>query len=125
VHVADALEGEIGAAAGEVDHRLHDLVAADLIGIDEIRHAEPSGHLGLDRIEIDTDDPVGADHLGPLDDVEADAPKAEHGDVGAGSHLGGPHHRADAGGHAAADVADLVEGASVRTLATAISGSTV
>jgi hypothetical protein len=61
----------------------------------------------------------------PLDDVEADAAEAEHDRGGAGLHLGGVDHRADAGGHAAADVADLVEGASSRTLASAISGSTV
>jgi hypothetical protein len=40
-------------------------------------------------------------------------------------HLGGVDHRADAGGDAAADVADLVEGRVVATLASAISGSTV
>ena len=31
-------------------------------------------------------------------------------EVGAGPHLGGPHHRADAGCDPTADVADLVEG---------------
>jgi hypothetical protein len=36
--------------------------------------------------------------------------EAEHHHVGAGFHLGREDHRADAGGHAAADVADLVEG---------------
>ena len=45
VDVADALEREVGAAAGEVDDRLHDLVAADLVGIDEMRHAEFLGDL--------------------------------------------------------------------------------
>ena len=63
----------------------------------------------LRRIEVDADDLVGADHARALDDVEPDAAEAEHRDVGAGPHLGGVDHGADAGGHAAADVADLVE----------------
>ena len=37
-------------------------------------------------------------------------PKSEHRDIGAGPDLGGVDDGADAGGHAAADVADLVEG---------------
>ena len=40
VDIADAFEGEVGAAAGEIDDRLHHLVAADLVRIDEMRHAE-------------------------------------------------------------------------------------
>ncbi len=47
VDVADALEGEVGAAAGEVDDGLDDLVAPDLVRVDEMRHAEPLGHLAL------------------------------------------------------------------------------
>ena len=63
----------------------------------------------LRRVEVDADDHVGADHARALDHVEADAAEPEHDDVGAGLDLGGVDHRADAGGHAAADVADLVE----------------
>ena len=106
---ADAFEREVGAAAGEVDDRLHHLVAADLVRIDEMGHAEFLGHRALCRIEVDADDLVGADHARALDDVEADAAEAEHGDVGAGPHFRGVDHGADAGGDAAADVADLVE----------------
>ena len=60
-------------------------------------------------LSVDADDLVGAGHARALDDVEADAAEPEHRDVGAGPHLGGVDHRADAGGDAAADVADLVE----------------
>src|SRR6185503_9781917 len=109
VHVADALEGEVGAAAGQIDDCLHDLVAADLVRIDEMRHAELLGHRALAGIEIDADDLVGADHLRALDDVEADAAESEHGDVRAGPYFRGVDHRADAGRHAAADVTNLVE----------------
>ena len=45
--IADAFEGKVGAAAGQVDHRLHDFVAADLVRIDEMRHAELLGHGAL------------------------------------------------------------------------------
>src|SRR5215203_2098436 len=73
VHVADALEREIGPTAREVDDRLHDLVATDLVRVDEMGHAELLGDGALVRIEVDADDLVGADHAGALDDVEADA----------------------------------------------------
>ena len=47
--------------------------------------------------------------LRALDDVEPDAAEAEDHDIRARPDLGGIDHRADAGGDAAADVADLVE----------------
>jgi hypothetical protein len=52
---------------------------------------------------------VGADHLRRLDHVQADAAQAEHDHVGARLDLGREDDGADAGGDAAADVADLVE----------------
>src|SRR3569623_1542022 len=52
---------------------------------------------------------AGADHAGALHDVQPDATETEHRDVGAGPHLRGVDDGADAGRHAAADVADLVE----------------
>ena len=74
-----------------------------------MRHAEFLGQRPPLRVEVDADDHVGADHAGALDDVEPDAAEPEDDDVGAGLDLGGVDHRADAGGDAAADVADLVE----------------
>ena len=61
------------------------------------------------RVEVDADDHVGPGEPGTLDDVEADAAQAEDDDIVAGLDLGGVDDRTDAGGHAAADVADLVE----------------
>ena len=61
------------------------------------------------RVDVDADDHVGAGHARALHDVEADAAEPEHDDVGARLDLRGVDHRADAGGDAAADVADLVE----------------
>ena len=74
-----------------------------------MRHAEFLGERAAAGVEVDADDHVGADQSAALDDVEPDAAEAEHDDLGAGLDLGGVDHRADAGGDAAADVADLVE----------------
>jgi hypothetical protein len=52
---------------------------------------------------------VGCGQPQPLDDVEADAAESEHDAFRARLDLGGVEHRPDAGGDAAADVADLVE----------------
>ena len=81
--VADAFERVVGAADlvgaafGHVDE-VGDQIAADLLRIDEMRHAEalaPGFPLGID---VDADDHVGADKPQALDDVEADAAEAEH-----------------------------------------------
>jgi hypothetical protein len=50
------------------------------------------------------------DHLRALNHVQANAAQAEHHHVGTRPHLRGEQHRTHAGGHATADVADLVEG---------------
>ncbi len=73
-------------------------------------HAELLGNAPCAcRIDVDADDLVGADHLRALNDVQADTAEAEHHDIGARLDLGGLDDSADAGGHAAADVADLLE----------------
>ena len=83
--------------------------AAGLLGVDEVGHAEALAPRLLVVVDVDADDHVGAGELQALDDVEADAAEPEHDRLGAGLHLGGVEDGADAGGHAAADVADLVE----------------
>ena len=75
-----------------------------------MRHAEALAPFLLGVVEVDADDHVGAGEPQPLDDVETDAAQPEHHAFGAGLHLGGVEDGADAGGDAAADVADLVEG---------------
>ena len=74
-----------------------------------MRQAELARERLARRVDVDADDHVGAGHARALHDVEADAAEAEHDDVGAGLDLRRVDHRADAGRHAAADVADLVE----------------
>jgi hypothetical protein len=75
-----------------------------------VRHAEALAPLLLAVVDVDADDHVGAREPQSLDDVEADAAQPEHHAFGARLHLGGVEDGADAGGDAAADVADLVEG---------------
>src|SRR5690606_27608294 len=106
--IADALERVIGAAVGQLDDVVDDVL--DFLGVDEVRHAELARHGFALRVHIHADDLVGANHLGALDHVQADAAQAEYHHVGARLDFGRVHHRAHAGGHAAADVADLVEG---------------
>src|SRR6202035_4965982 len=80
--IADAFEGVVGAAdlvgaaLGHV-HEMSDEIAADVLRIDEMGHAEAFAPGFLFRIEIDADDHVGADEAQALDDVEPDAAEAE------------------------------------------------
>src|SRR5262249_57798365 len=98
----------VGAAFSHVDE-MGDEIAADLRRIDEMRHAEALAPGFLFRIEIDANDHVGADEAKALDDVQSYAAQPEHDALGAGLDLRGVDHGADAGRHAAADVAHLVE----------------
>src|ERR1700732_4755431 len=107
--VAGAVEGVVRAAVGQGDQMLDD-IAIDLLGVDEMRHAEAATPFFLAVVEVDADDLVGAEHPGALDDIEPDAAKPKHDHVGARRDLGGVHHGAYAGRHAAADVATLIEG---------------
>jgi len=77
------------------------------------------------RIGIHADDHVGAGDPRALDHVEPDAAETEYHHVGARLDLGGVDHRADAGGHAAADVAHLVERRILADLGQRDSGTTV
>ena len=109
LHIADALEGIIGATAGQFDEVVHQIVLADILRIDEVGHAELATPLLLGRVHVDANHHVGAHQRRTLDDVEPDAAETEHDDVGAGFHLGRVDDGTDAGRHPAADVTDLVE----------------
>src|SRR5437879_2657851 len=109
IHVADAFEAVVRPPVGE-RHEVRYQIALDLLGVHEMRHAEFLTQRLAIGVEIDTDDLVGARETRALHHVEADAAETEHDYVRAGFDLGGIDHGADAGGHAAADVADLVEG---------------
>src|SRR5690606_38111297 len=105
LRIADALEGIVGAAVRQLDDVVDHVL--DFLRVDEVRHAELAGHGFALGVQVHADDLVGAHHLGALDHVQADAAQAEHHHIDAGLDLGGEHHRAHAGGDAAADVADL------------------
>ena len=82
--------------------------------------------LELVRVDVDRDDALGLGHDGALDHATADAAEAEDRHGGAGFDLGGVEHRADAGGDAAAEQADLVQRRVLGLiLASEISGTTV
>ena len=74
-----------------------------------MRHAEALAPFLLVVVEIDADDHVGTGEPQPLNHVEADAAETEDDRCRADLNLGGVDHRADPGGDAAADIADLVE----------------
>ncbi len=107
--VAGAVERVVGPAVGQPHQMLDDVGTAELGRIDEMRHAEAFAPVSLVVVDVDTDDLVGADHLGALDHVEADTAEAEHHHVGARRDFRGVDDGTDAGGHTAADVAALVE----------------
>src|SRR5690606_3397128 len=108
IHIADALEAVVGAALGQI-HQIGHEVAFDLLRIDEVGHAEALGELALARVEVHAHDHVRAHQARALDHVEPNAAEPEYDHVRARLDLGRVDHRADAGGHAAADVAHLVE----------------
>src|SRR5690606_35073861 len=80
--VADALEGIVRAAVGQLDDVVNDVF--DLVGIDEVGHAELARQRLARRVNVHPDDLVGADHARALDDVQADTAQPEHRDVGTG-----------------------------------------
>src|SRR5262249_32370750 len=108
IDVADALEAVVRATLGETHEVLYE-IALDLLGVDEVRHAKFLRERLAPRIDVDTDNLVRAGQTRTLDDIQSDAPQAEHHDVRTGLDLGSIDHRTDPGGDAAADVADLVE----------------
>ena len=72
-------------------------------------HAEFAAPGFAVAVEVDADDHIGADEPQSLNDIEADAAEPEHDAVRSRLHFRGIDDRADAGRHAAADIADLVE----------------
>src|SRR5690606_28341205 len=108
VHIADTFKGVIGAAFGQA-HQIRNDIALDFFRIDKMRHAEFSSQLFTSRVDVYTDDHIGAGHARTLHDVQADAAQAKHNHFIAGLDFGCVDYRADAGRYAAADIADLFE----------------
>ena len=108
--IAGAIKGEIGATAREVRDGLHHLIGADLIRVDEMRHAEFARHGLFGGVDVNADDLIGAHHPRALNDIQPNAAQAKDNHISARPDLGRIDHGADAGGDAAADVANFVEG---------------
>src|SRR5882724_2187264 len=109
IHIAYAFEAVVGPALGE-GHEMSHQIAAELLWIDEVRHAEFLGERLAARIQINADDFIGADHACALHHIEPNAPQTEHHHIRTRLHLGRIDDRADTRRDAAADVAHFVEG---------------
>ena len=107
LRVTDALEGEVGAAAGHLHQVAAELL--DLARIDELRRAELARDRFLFRIGVDADDVLRAGEPRALHDIESDAAKTEHDDSAAALDLRCKKDSAQASGRTAADVADRIE----------------
>src|SRR5690606_11267242 len=77
--VANALEGIVNAAIGQLNDVIHHVF--DLVRVHEMGHAEFTGHGFACRVQINANDFIGAHHFGPLDHVQANATQPEHHDV--------------------------------------------
>ena len=108
VDVADALEAVVGAAAGELDEVRHE-IAPHLLRIHEVRHAELSASASRPGLRSTPTIMLAPTMRAPWITLRPMPPRPKTTTLAPGSHLGGVDHRADAGGDAAADVADLVE----------------
>ncbi len=106
--VADALEGEVDAAVGQLDDHLLDGLVV-VVRVDAVGGAQLAGKCELALVDVDGDDATGLGQTGTDHRREADAPQPEDGDALTLFHLGGVHHCTDAGGDAAAEQADLFQ----------------
>src|SRR6516164_3843440 len=106
--IADALEAVVGTPLGEID-QIRNEIALDLARVDKMGQPALAGERLALRVYVDPDDHIGADHPAPLDDIEADPAETKDDDISSRLDLGRVDHSTDAGGDAAADVADLVE----------------
>ncbi len=108
INVADAFKAVIDTTAGHLNQMIHDIL--DFAWVDEISHTKMFTQLRFLRVEIDTNNTGRANHARALNDIQANASQAKHGDRRARLNLHGEGNRANAGCDAAADIANLIEG---------------
>ena len=82
----------------------------DFVGIDEVGHAEFLRHFDSVVIQVDTNNPCGADEACTLDHIETDSTQTENSNSLAGFHIHGERNRADTSRDTAADVTNFIEG---------------
>src|SRR4051794_26723536 len=115
IDITDTFEAVVRTAICK-GHEISNEIAFDLFGIDEMRHAELFSECFAPRIDVHTDNLVCPRKTRTLNHIEANATETEHDDVRARFNFRGIDHRADSCGHAATDVADLVEGSILTNL---------
>src|SRR5690606_13512379 len=84
---ADAFKGVVRSSAGEIDD-VGDQVAFDFSRIDKVSHAESLRNFPAARIDVHSNDHVGAGKSGSLDHVESDTAQAKDHDVCTRLHFG-------------------------------------
>jgi hypothetical protein len=102
----DAIEREVGAAAGQLDDALGHVVA--IRRVEEVGHPEATADCLARSVQVHAYDLPCPGKLGSLEHVEADAAKPEHNHARAGGDFGGRQRRSDAGHNSAAHVARTV-----------------
>ena len=88
---------------------MRDQILAEILWIDKVGHPKTLAPRLAVVVDIDPDDHLGAGEPQTLQHVEPDTTQAKDDRLGALLDLGGIDDRANAGGDAAADVADLIE----------------
>src|SRR3546814_5298862 len=73
LRIAGRVEAVVGAAVRHLQDPGNGLLPRQTPAVDEMSHAEPAAPLLPVGVDVDADDPVRADHLRALADVEADA----------------------------------------------------
>src|SRR3546814_4492952 len=74
VRIAGAIETVIRASISRINHRRDHLVEANVLRIDELRHAKLFGHGALGGIDVDANNPVCASQPGTLNDKSEEHP---------------------------------------------------
>lgn len=108
--VAGAVERVVAAAVRHLDELLDDGLALELERVDEVGSAELARPFLLGRVDVDDDDAAGLVHDGALDDREAYAARAEHGNGGSLLDASRDAGRAVAGRDTASQEAGPVHG---------------
>src|SRR3546814_18726349 len=78
VRIAGAIETVIRASISRINHRRDHLVEANVLRLDELRHATLFGHGALGGIDVDVNNTVFAHHPGTLNACAASAPPTVH-----------------------------------------------
>ncbi len=86
LRIADAFEGVVRAAGGQLHQMTGELL--DALRIDEVGRAELACDGFLGRIGVDADDPLRARQASALHDIQSNAAKAEDHDRAASFDLG-------------------------------------